>query len=160
MSDALTHLDAHGAARMVNVGEKPVTARLARARATIRMAPATAAAIREATLKKGDALSVARLAGIMAAKQTGALIPLCHPLSLDHVDVTLTTHHDSIVIETLAQTTGRTGVEMEAMTAASVAALTIYDMAKAMDRGMQIGPIELVEKRGGKSGIWIRDAKA
>ncbi|MFT7581293.1 MAG: cyclic pyranopterin phosphate synthase, partial [Myxococcota bacterium] len=150
MSDALTHLDAHGAARMVNVGEKPVTARLARARATIRMAPATAAAIREATLKKGDALSVARLAGIMAAKQTGALIPLCHPLSLDHVDVTLTTHHDSIVIETLAQTTGRTGVEMEAMTAASVAALTIYDMAKAMDRGMQIGPIELVEKRGGK----------
>ncbi len=157
MSGRLTHLDDEGAARMVDVSPKAVTGRLARARAVVEMAPATAAAIRGATLKKGDALGVARIAGIQAAKRTDALIPLCHSLPLDHVDLTLVVEDARVVIEAVARTTARTGVEMEAMTAASVAALTIYDMAKAMDRGMRICAVELLEKRGGKSGTWLRD---
>lgn len=156
MSDRLTHVDESGAARMVDVSDKLVTGRLARARAVIEMAPATARAIREATLSKGDALGVARIAGILAAKRTDELIPLCHPLPLDHVDVELRLEDDRVIIETVARTASRTGVEMEAMTAASIAALTIYDMAKAIDRGMRITTIELVEKSGGKSGTWRR----
>ncbi|PKN58427.1 MAG: cyclic pyranopterin monophosphate synthase MoaC [Deltaproteobacteria bacterium HGW-Deltaproteobacteria-14] len=156
MSDRLTHVDESGAARMVDVSDKPVSGRLARARAVIEMAPATARAIREATLSKGDALGVARIAGILAAKRTDELIPLCHPLPLDHVDVELRLEDDRVIIETVARTASRTGVEMEAMTAASVAALTIYDMAKAIDRGMRITTVELVEKSGGKSGTWRR----
>ena len=156
MSDRLTHVDESGAARMVDVSDKLVTGRLARARAVIEMAPATARAIREATLSKGDALGVARIAGILAAKRTDELIPLCHPLPLDHVDVELRLEGDRVIIETVARTASRTGVEMEAMTAASIAALTIYDMAKAIDRGMCITTIELVEKSGGKSGTWRR----
>lgn len=155
--DRLTHVDSEGAARMVDVSDKPVSGRLARARAVIELAPATVAAIRDATLKKGDALSVARIAGILAAKRTDELIPLCHPLPLDHVDVDLTLGEDRIVIEATARTSSRTGVEMEAMMAASVAALTIYDMAKAIDRGMRVTCVELVEKRGGKSGVWLRE---
>jgi len=156
VSDRLTHVDESGAARMVDVSDKPVSGRLARARAVIEMAPATARAIREATLSKGDALGVARIAGILAAKRTDELIPLCHPLPLDHVDVELRLEDDRVIIETVARTASRTGVEMEAMTAASVAALTIYDMAKAIDRGMRITTVELVEKSGGKSGTWRR----
>ncbi|TNF36617.1 MAG: cyclic pyranopterin monophosphate synthase MoaC [Deltaproteobacteria bacterium] len=158
MSDRLTHVDEAGAARMVDVSEKAVTGRLARARAIIEMAPATADAIREATLAKGDALGVARIAGILAAKRTDELIPLCHPLPLDHVDVDLRIEADRVIIETVARTASRTGVEMEAMMAASVAALTIYDMAKAIDRGMRVTAVELLEKSGGKSGTWRREA--
>lgn len=157
MTDRLTHLDETGAARMVDVSDKQVTGRLARARAVIEMAPATAAAIREAALAKGDALGVARIAGILAAKRTDELIPLCHPLPLDHVDVELRVEDDRVVIETIARTASRTGVEMEAMMAASVAALTIYDMAKAIDRGMRVSAVELLEKSGGKSGTWRRE---
>ena len=157
MKDGLTHLDESGAAHMVDVSDKPVTGRLARARATVEMAPATARAIREVTLAKGDALGVARIAGILAAKRTGELIPLCHPLPLDHVDVQLRIEDDRVIIETLARTSSRTGVEMEALTAATIAALTIYDMAKAIDRGMRITGVELVEKSGGKSGTWRRE---
>jgi len=157
VTDRLTHLDETGAARMVDVSDKQVTGRLARARAVIEMAPATAAAIREAALAKGDALGVARIAGILAAKRTDELIPLCHPLPLDHVDVELRVEDDRVVIETIARTASRTGVEMEAMMAASVAALTIYDMAKAIDRGMRVSAVELLEKSGGKSGTWRRE---
>jgi len=157
VKDGLTHLDESGAAHMVDVSDKPVTGRLARARATVEMAPATARAIREVTLAKGDALGVARIAGILAAKRTGELIPLCHPLPLDHVDVQLRIEDDRVIIETLARTSSRTGVEMEALTAATIAALTIYDMAKAIDRGMRITGVELVEKSGGKSGTWRRE---
>lgn len=153
----LTHVDERGEARMVDVSAKATTARLARARATVEMAPATVAAIRGATLQKGDALAVARVAGVMAAKRTGELIPLCHPLGLDHVDVSAVVEDDRVIFETVARTTGRTGVEMEAMTAAAVAALTLYDMAKAIDRGMRITGVELLEKRGGKSGVWLRE---
>ncbi len=157
MSARLTHVDADGEATMVDVSPKAVTARVARARAVVEMAPETARAIREATLGKGEALGVARVAGIMAAKRTGDLIPLCHPLALDHVAVDFAVEDTRVVIEAVARTTARTGVEMEAMTAASLAALTLYDMAKAMDRGMRITAVELLEKRGGKSGIWRRD---
>jgi len=155
--DRLTHVDAAGRAAMVDVSSKPATHRLARARAVVEMSPETARAIRDATLSKGDALAVARLAGIMAAKRTGELIPLCHPLGLDHVDVDIRLEGATAIVETTATTMGRTGVEMEAMTAATVAALTLYDMAKAMDRGMRISGVELLEKRGGKSGAWTRD---
>ena len=149
-----THFDSDGAAHMVNVGEKPVTARRAIAYGEIIMQPETLAMITDGTAKKGDVLSVARLAGIMGAKQTAALIPLCHPLGLDHV--TLALDPDSslpgIRITASCAVTGRTGIEMEAMTAASVAALTIYDMCKAVDRQMVITNIRLTHKSGGKSG--------
>jgi cyclic pyranopterin phosphate synthase len=137
---------------MVDVSEKAVTAREAVARGRIVMSRQAVKAVREATLKKGDALQAARLAGIMAAKRTSELIPLCHPLPLSHVEVTLTSARDGYLIEARARTTAQTGVEMEALTAVSVAALTIYDMVKAVDKGMVIGEIRLTAKRGGRSG--------
>lgn len=150
----LTHLDESGQAAMVDVGGKPDTERTAIVRGHVSMQPETLTLIREGTIKKGDVLAVARIAGIMAAKQTANLIPLCHPLQLTHVDVSLTLDEQNsrVLIEAQARTVGKTGVEMEALTAASVAALTIYDMAKAVDRGMHIENIHLVEKHGGRSG--------
>ena len=152
----LTHLDAQGRARMVDVSEKDITERTATAAATITMEAATLALILKGEVKKGDVLATARLAGIMAAKKTSELIPLCHPLALNNVAVELTPDEASnaIDIEATAKVTGRTGVEMEALTAASVAALTIYDMCKAVDRGMTIGGVRLLHKAGGKSGTW------
>jgi cyclic pyranopterin monophosphate synthase len=140
----LSHVDESGAVRMVDVGGKEISRRRAVARAEGRMAPETARLLRE--LPKGDALAAAQLAGIMAAKRTSDLIPLCHPLPLSHVDVTLTVGDDSVEIVASAETTAQTGVEMEALTAASVAALTVYDMAKAVDKGMRIAEVTLVEK--------------
>jgi cyclic pyranopterin phosphate synthase len=151
-SAALSHVDARGRARMVDVSGKPVTLREAVARGRITMSPEAVRAVRQVTLKKGDALQTARLAGIMAAKRTAELIPLCHPLPLSHVDVTLTAARDGYVLEARARTTAQTGVEMEALTAVSVAALTVYDMVKAVDKRMVIGDIRLVAKRGGRSG--------
>ncbi len=155
---ALTHLDSRGAARMVDVGDKPDTRREAVATAAICMLPATLALIQEGGHPKGDVLAVARIAGIQAAKRTWELIPLCHPLMLTGVDVTLTPDPalPGICIRARCRVQGPTGVEMEALTAASVAALTIYDMCKAVDRGMTIGPIRLEEKSGGASGHWLR----
>ncbi len=152
MSD-LTHFDAQGRAVMVDVGAKPETQREATARARITMQPATLALIRAGTAEKGDVLGTARLAGIMAAKRTAELIPLCHPLPLTAVTLDLTpTGEDAVEIEATVRTTGRTGVEMEALTAASIAALTVYDMVKAVDRGMRIEALRVVAKSGGKSG--------
>lgn len=150
----LTHFDAQGAARMVDVSEKPATAREAVARGVVTMAPATLALFAEGTTKKGDVAGVARLAGIMAAKRTADLIPLCHPLALSRVAVDLVAEpeHSRVAIEARVKTTGPTGVEMEALTAVSVAALTVYDMLKAVDRGMVIGEIRVVLKDGGASG--------
>ena len=158
MSD-LTHFDADGKAHMVNVGDKPVTDRVAVACGEIRMAAATLDRIREGGFGKGDVLGIARLAGIMGAKQTASLIPLCHPLGLDHVAVDLEMDESlpGVRITATCRVTGRTGIEMEAMTAVSVAALTIYDMCKAVDRGMQIGFIRLTHKSGGKSGDFNAD---
>jgi cyclic pyranopterin phosphate synthase len=156
VTDRLTHLDDQGAARMVDVGAKEVTARRAVARAVVRMAPATAAAVAAGDAPKGDVLGTARIAGIQAAKRTGDLIPLCHPLPLDHVDVAAEVFDDRVEIEATASVTARTGVEMEAMTAAAIAALTIYDMVKGMDRSVTVERIELVEKSGGRSGHWVR----
>lgn len=150
----LSHLDARGAVRMVDVGDKPVTAREAVARGRITMSRAALRQIRAGALKKGDPLQTARLAGIMAAKRTSELIPLCHPLALTHADVTLCPRRDGYEIEARVRTSGRTGVEMEALTAISVAALTIYDMVKAVDKTMVIGDIRVVEKRGGRSGYY------
>ena len=144
MSGDLSHVDESGDVQMVNVGAKPSSRRRARARATVRMSPETAARLR--ALPKGDALATARLAGIMAAKRTSELIPLCHPLPLSHVAVQLEVGEGAVAIESSAETTGRTGVEMEALVAATVAALTVYDMAKAVDKGMEIGDVALVEK--------------
>ncbi len=160
MPERLTHLDEHGAARMVDVGAKASTARRAVARGTVRMSPATAAAVAAGDAPKGDVLGVARVAGIMAAKRTGDLIPLCHPLSLDHVDVDAAVDADAglVTLTATASTTGRTGVEMEAMVAISIAALTVYDMVKGLDKGVAIEAIVLTEKDGGKSGRWRRDA--
>ncbi len=150
----LTHFDAAGAARMVDVGGKPLTARVAVARGAVRMAPATLALARSGTAAKGDVLGVARIAGIMAAKRTADLIPLCHPLSLTSVTVDFSEDAAAcrMLIEARVATTGPTGVEMEALTAVSVAALTIYDMLKAVDRGMAIEDIRVALKDGGKSG--------
>lgn len=153
-----THFDADGRVAMVDVSEKAVTRRVAVAQAVVRMAPATARALTAGTLGKGDALTTARIAGIQAAKRTSELIPLCHGLGLDHVEVAITLTDDAAHIVTTAVTTARTGVEMEALTAASVAALTLYDMAKAIDRDMVIGEILLLEKHGGRSGSWLREA--
>ncbi|MCY3829401.1 MAG: cyclic pyranopterin monophosphate synthase MoaC [Rhodospirillaceae bacterium] len=153
-----THLDAQGAARMVDVGGKEVTQRRAVARGSVRMAPATLEKIEASAIAKGDVLAAARLAGIMAAKRTAELIPLCHPLPVTSVTVDLTPDRDAGGLEIAAAVacTGRTGVEMEALTAVSVAALTVYDMCKAIDRGMTIGDIRLEEKSGGRSGDWSR----
>jgi cyclic pyranopterin monophosphate synthase len=148
----LSHVDPGGRLRMVDVSDKAVTAREAVARGRITMSRDAAQAVRQASLKKGDALAAARLAGIMAAKRTADLIPLCHPVPLSHVEVTLTPNRNGYDIEARARTDAKTGVEMEALTAVSVAALTIYDMVKAVDKGMIIGDIRLVAKRGGRSG--------
>ncbi|MBX9642940.1 MAG: cyclic pyranopterin monophosphate synthase MoaC [Novosphingobium sp.] len=150
----LTHLDEHGKARMVDVGGKAESQRLAVAEGRIAMSPAALEAIRDGSVPKGDVLAVARIAGIMAAKKTAELIPLCHPLALDAVHVDFALEADRVRVAASASLTGRTGVEMEAMTAVSVALLTIYDMAKAIDKGMVISGIRLIEKRGGKSGHW------
>ena len=148
----LTHLDQDGRARMVDVSAKPATAREARARAEIVMQPATLRLIQEGNAPKGDVFAVARIAGILAAKRTHELIPLCHSLSLDRVAVEIDGAGDRVTIDALARTRHSTGVEMEALTAASVAALTVYDMCKAVDRGMRITGIRLLEKTGGRSG--------
>ncbi len=148
----LTHLDETGAARMVDVSAKPATLREAAARGRVVMAPETAALIREGAAAKGDVLATARLAGIMAAKRTADLIPLCHPLALSAVAVDLTVGEASVEIEAHVRTTGPTGVEMEALTAVSVAALTVYDMVKAVDRAMRIEAVRVVQKSGGASG--------
>ncbi len=157
MDDQLTHLDESGKARMVDVGHKADTERIAVAAGEVTMQPNTLRLIRDGAIKKGDVLTIARIAGIMAAKRTSELIPLCHPLPLTHLDVDLTLDEAAtrIVIRATARTVGKTGVEMEALTAVSAAALTIYDMAKAVDRAMRIGNIHLVEKHGGKSGDYI-----
>jgi len=153
MSD-LTHFDERGNARMVDVGAKDVTERVATARASIVMQPATLKLIRDKKASKGDVLTVAQLAGIMAAKKTPDLIPLCHPLALSSVDVTLSldAKRNAVDIQATCRLKGRTGVEMEALTAAAVAALTVYDMCKAVDRGMVISEVKLLHKSGGKSG--------
>jgi cyclic pyranopterin phosphate synthase len=158
MPDRLTHLDEHGDARMVDVGGKPVTARRAVARAIVRMAPETARIVAAGDAPKGDVLGVARVAGIMAAKKTGELIPLCHPMGLDHVDVdgVVDVEAGTVTVTASAGVTARTGVEMEAMTAASVAALTIYDMVKGVERGVVIEEVALLEKSGGAGGTWRR----
>ena len=153
MSGELTHFDASGASRMVNVGGKEITERMARAQAFVSMEPPTLKLIQDRQLAKGDVLEVARLAGIMATKQTQNLIPLCHSLGLDSASIDYEFVDDRrIRIEARVSNHGRTGVEMEAMTAVGIAALTIYDMCKAVDRWMSIGPLELLEKSGGKSG--------
>ena len=155
----LTHLDADGTARMVDVGAKPVTARRALARAVVRMTPQTAARVAAGDAPKGDVLGVARIAGIQAAKRTGELIPLCHPIGLDviEVDGVIDTAAGTLTLTAEARVTARTGVEMEAMTAASVAALTVYDMVKGLDKGVEIAEVVLLEKDGGRSGAWRRD---
>lgn len=150
----LTHLDEQGKARMVDIGGKADSQRQAIAEGRIAMSPAALAAIRDGAVPKGDVLAAARIAGIMAAKKTAELIPLCHPLALDAVTVDFTIEDSGILVRSSASLTGRTGVEMEALTAASVALLTIYDMAKAVDKGMVISGLRLIEKRGGKSGHW------
>jgi cyclic pyranopterin phosphate synthase len=163
----LTHIDEKGAARMVDVGDKDNTVRVAIAEGFIAMAPATLAMIVEGTAPKGDVLAVARVAGIMAAKQTSSLIPLCHPLNITKAAVELAPVHAGeradgrvgIQVEATLGVTGKTGIEMEALTAASVACLTVYDMCKAVDRGMEIGEIRLLHKSGGKSGLWERPSE-
>ncbi len=152
----LTHFDAEGRAAMVDVSAKQVSVRTATARARVTMQPATLAIIQSGTASKGDVLGVARIAGIMAAKRTADLIPLCHPLPIDAVSVALTAAADGIDIEATVRTTGRTGVEMEALTAASVAALTVYDMCKSVDRAMRIENVRLAHKDGGKSGVFAQ----
>lgn len=153
----LTHFDAQGASRMVDTSDKPETQRLARASAVVRMAPLTLALIRGQGVAKGNVLEVARLAGIMAAKRTGELIPLCHPLPLTGVSVDFSYEDDCFLrIEATAKVVGRTGVEMEALTAAAVAALTVYDMCKSADRVMSIERLRLEEKSGGRSGHFTR----
>jgi len=156
MSRKLTHFDDSGNAHMVDVGAKGETERMAVARASVTMQPATLRLIRDKKAAKGDVLAVAQLAGIMAAKKTPELIPLCHPLSLSSVDVKLSldSKRNAVDIEATCKLHGRTGVEMEALTAASVAALTVYDMCKSVDRGMVISEVKLVHKSGGKSGTF------
>ena len=156
MSDTLTHFNQAGQAHMVDVSVKPETLRRAMASGQVRMLPSTFEKVTQGDAKKGDVLGIARLAGIMAAKQTGSLIPLCHPIPLTHVsiDFELDPLHSIVKCIATAETVGRTGVEMEAMTAASIALLTIYDMLKAIDRGMIIESVRLLEKSGGKSGMW------
>jgi cyclic pyranopterin phosphate synthase len=154
----LTHLDESGAARMVDVADKPATARRARARAIVRVTPATARSVAAGNAPKGDVLGVARIAGIQAGKRTSELIPLCHPLALSFLGVEGSIDEAAGEIELIAEarSTGPTGVEMEALTAASVAALTVYDMVKGIERGAQIDSVALLEKEGGRSGHWTR----
>ncbi|MEO0398592.1 MAG: cyclic pyranopterin monophosphate synthase MoaC [Pseudomonadota bacterium] len=161
-SDKLTHFDADGRAAMVDVSDKPETARRALARGGVRMAAETLALIRAADIKKGDVVSIAELAGVMGAKRTADLIPLCHPLPLSSIRLRIEPDDalPGLRVEAVAKTSGQTGVEMEALTAVSVACLTIYDMAKAVDRTMEITDIGLWEKDGGKSGAWRRDGDA
>ena len=153
----LTHLDEHGAARMVDVGGKDITRRVARAGGRVRMSPEALTLVRQGS-KKGDVLQVARIAGIMGAKRTSELIPLCHPLMIDSVTVDLRIEDDAVAIEATVVTSGRTGVEMEALSAVSVAALTVYDMVKAVDKAMVIEQVLLLEKEGGRSGHFVRGA--
>lgn len=157
MSD-LTHVDDTGRARMVDISDKPSTSRMARAAGAIRMRPETLQAIRENQLAKGDVLSVARIAGIMGGKRTSDLIPLCHPIALSDLQLHFEVDEalPGVRVEATARTTAPTGVEMEAIVAVSVSLVTIYDMAKGVDKGMEIGQISLIEKRGGKSGDWVR----
>ena len=154
----LTHLDDAGAARMVDVAAKPVTDRRAVARAVVRMTPQTAATVAAGNAPKGDVLAVARIAGIQAAKRTGELIPLCHPIGLDHVDVdsVIDAAAGTVTLTATTRVSARTGVEMEAMTAAAIAALTVYDMVKGLDKGVSVERVELLEKSGGRSGDWVR----
>lgn len=152
---SLSHVDADGRVRMVDVGTKRVTAREAVARGRVTIAPAALKLIREGRVAKGDPLQAARLAGIMAAKRTAELIPLCHPLALTHVDLQIRPARLGVEIEARVRTEARTGVEMEALTAVAVAGLTIYDMVKSADRAMELGSIRLVEKRGGRSGHYV-----
>jgi cyclic pyranopterin phosphate synthase len=155
----LTHLDAEGRVKMVNVGDKPDSSRLAVAEGTISMSAETLEVIVRGSLKKGDVMAAARIAGIMAAKRTPELIPLCHPLVLNEVRIEIEPDHSlpGLRVTAWAEASGKTGVEMEALTAASVALLTIYDMAKSVERGMEITGVRLVEKRGGKTGNWKRE---
>ena len=159
MTGKLSHLDSQGRARMVDVSEKPDTARLAVAKGEVRMEKATLALIREGQLKKGDVLGIAEVAGVMAAKRTSELIPLCHPLALSkvQVDLELDDALPGVVITATVKATGKTGVEMEALTAVTVAALTVYDMAKAAEKTMHISNIRLVEKHGGRSGDIVNE---
>ena len=154
---SLSHVDEHGEARMVDVADKAVTHRRAVAGATIRMRPSTLAMIVEGRAPKGDVFAVARVAGIMAAKRTSDLIPLCHPLFLTRATVDLEPVPDGVRVTATVETDGKTGVEMEALTAAATAALTLYDMCKAVDRGMTIGDLGVLVKEGGKSGTWNRE---
>jgi cyclic pyranopterin phosphate synthase len=157
----LTHFGAHGKAHMVDVAAKQETHRVARAAGRIRMLPATLKLIAAGSAQKGDVIGIARIAAIQAAKKTSELIPLCHPLALTHVDVAFHLDRKAVAVDCLAtvETRGRTGVEMEALTAVAAALLTIYDMCKAVDRGMRLEAIELREKSGGKSGAWARAAR-
>jgi cyclic pyranopterin monophosphate synthase len=157
VSQDFSHFDARGQAAMVDVGAKSITKRIATARARVTMLPATAALIRSGGAKKGDVLGVARIAGIMASKRTAELIPLCHPLPISAVSLELEVTDNAVEIAATVSTTGQTGVEMEALTAASVAALTVYDMCKSVDRGMRIEAVRLTHKSGGKSGDFTQD---
>jgi cyclic pyranopterin phosphate synthase len=156
VADRLTHLDEAGRARMVDVSGKATTAREATARARVLLAPATFALVREGSLKKGDVLTVAQIAGLQAAKRTAELIPLCHPIPLSHVEVALRLDEagSSVEVEATCRTLAETGVEMEALAAVAVAALTVYDMCKAVERGIRITDVRLVHKSGGASGEW------
>ncbi len=155
--DQLTHLDEHGAARMVDVGDKAETRREATAECFVRMAPETARAVRDATVAKGDALGVARVAGIMAAKRTPDLIPLCHPLPITSVEVGFEVGEEGVRILATARVRGQTGVEMEALTAAAVAGLTVIDMVKGLEKGVHLEHVRLLAKSGGRSGAWRRE---
>jgi cyclic pyranopterin phosphate synthase len=155
----LSHVDSRGRIRMVDVGDKAETDREAIASAEIRVSQAALSAVRRGAVKKGDPLQIARIAGIQAAKRTSDMIPLCHPLALSHVDVDIQSRGWGYALRASVRTKGRTGVEMEALAAVTVAALTIYDMLKAVDRGMTIGKIAVLEKRGGRSGLYRRPAK-
>ncbi|MBX5452926.1 MAG: cyclic pyranopterin monophosphate synthase MoaC [Acidobacteriia bacterium] len=158
MSGSFSHFDAAGNAVMVDVSEKPITARTATARARVRMQPETLAMIQAGTAKKGDVLGVARLAGIMAAKRTAELIPLCHPLPISAVEIALEpASPDAVEIIATVRTTAQTGVEMEALTAAAIAALTVYDMCKSVDRAMRVEDIRITHKSGGKSGTFTQE---
>ncbi len=157
MSKSLTHIDSDGTARMVDVGAKAETQRLARASGRIRMSTEALAAIQQGDAPKGDVLGTARIAGIMAAKRTGDLIPMCHPLAIDAVNLDFAFEADAIRATATATLTGKTGIEMEAITAVTIALVTIYDMAKALDKAMVIEDVRLIEKRGGKSGHWLAD---
>lgn len=156
---SLSHVDRRGRVRMVDVGEKAETAREATAAAEVHVSRAALTAVRTGAVKKGDPLQTARLAGIMAAKRTSDLIPLCHPLALSHVDVEIVPKSWGYALSAVVRTTGRTGVEMEALAAVTVAALTIYDMLKAVDRAMTIDRVRVMEKRGGRSGHYRRTAR-